>query len=435
VVLLVGACQADHSASTTTTPATSPSRALAPTLPTRLTAAERSEIFDAIWQTVNDGYFDPTFGGTDWRAIGERYRGRLAAVQDDDTFWFGVVNPMLFEVGVSHLLALPSELLEQLEPRSFATGTLGMDVRLLDNEVVVTQVTDGYPADQAGLRPGFVITSIDGRAVADITARALPIPPDNEPNRRVNQMQTIFGLLYGETGEKVIVEYLDGRDRPGRAVLAFAPRRTVACGEFLPGRPPACSEVEVRRLAGGAGYLRFSAFLPEVLGEVVVQAIRDMDDAPALVIDLRGNPGGLAPVRRAIGSALEGSAVLFERCEGRGGVDKVYLDPVADAYQGRVVIVVDELSRSASEYFAGSLQSLGRASIVGSPTPGSCLVAAVVPLPHDGVLLYPRCQAQTPEGRVLERNGVIPDVPVALDRQELLDGIDAQLEAAIEQAS
>jgi hypothetical protein len=73
----------------------------------RLSAAQRTEIFEAVWQTVNDNYYDPTFGGQDWQAIGDAYRQKLATVQDGSAFWVDVLNPMLFELGVSHMAALP----------------------------------------------------------------------------------------------------------------------------------------------------------------------------------------------------------------------------------------------------------------------------------------------------------------------------------------
>jgi hypothetical protein len=101
------------------TPVSTPST----TIETTLTAAERAAIFEAAWQTVNDNYFDPTFGGVDWVAIGDEYRQKLATVQDDHTFWLQVLNPMLFELGVSHIGALPAELSTEIESKSFATGS------------------------------------------------------------------------------------------------------------------------------------------------------------------------------------------------------------------------------------------------------------------------------------------------------------------------
>jgi C-terminal processing protease CtpA/Prc len=214
-----------------------PTHTLEPTITieTRLTAAERAAIFDAVWQTVNDKYFDPSFGGKDWQAIGDEYRfdpsfggkdwqaigdeyrQQLATVQDDGTFWFLVANPMLFELGVSHIGALPSELSNELDSITFATGSLGMDVRLMDGMAVVIQVIEGSPADEAGLRPGFVVTSVDGRTPSDFPD--LQTPPDNERNRRRNGVSGIRSALYGEVGTEVVIEYLDANDQTQRTTL------------------------------------------------------------------------------------------------------------------------------------------------------------------------------------------------------------------------
>ena len=400
---------------------------------TKLTAAERAAIFDTAWQTVNDKYFDPTFGGRDWQAIGDKYRQKLATVLDDDTFWRQVLNPMLFELGVSHIGALPPELANELDPITFATGTLGMDVRLLNGAAVIIEVALGFSADKAGLRPGFVITSVDGWTLEDIVADSLQTPPDNERNRRVNLVKDIRELLYGEIGKEVVVEYLNENNRPQHATLQFAKRNSI-CAQIDPSLPPACTEFEVKRLANGIGYIRFSGFLTTVLDDAL-QAINDQHDAPALIIDLRGNPGGMFPVRKAIASKLVGEPKLFMRYQRRDGLDETYLDSVPDAYPGKVVILVDEFSWSSSEEFAGSLQDLGRATIVASQTPGRCLVQNIALLPKGAILVYPWSQSQTPNGRVLENNGVVPDIEVALDRNLLLQGIDTQLEAAIDYVS
>jgi carboxyl-terminal processing protease len=433
MVLGSGACGGDDDATATT--AAPPSASSAPTVattPAVLNVAERSEIFEAVWRTVNDEYFDPTFGGRNWQAIGDRYRQQLITVEDDDTFW-RTVNAMLFELEVSHLLAFPGELADQVEPTVSATGTLGIDVRLLDGQMVVTAVTEGSSAKRAGLRAGFVITAIDGRKVEAIAADTLSVPPDNERHRQARRVQAVRDRLYGDAGGEVTVEYLDEDDRAERVVVSFAPRRADDCGQSDPSLPRLCADLEVRTLADGVGYLRFSGFLAPVLDRVV-QAIDDMHDAPAIIIDVRGNPGGVFEVRTAIASQLVGESALFMRYRRRNDVDEAYLDPVNDPYTGNVVVLVDELSTSSTEEFAGSLQSLGRATIVGLRTPGSCLVANLVPLPYQAVLMYPFGQPMTPEGRVLEDNGVIPDHSVALDRQQLLHGVDAQLEAAVQQA-
>jgi carboxyl-terminal processing protease len=154
-------------------------------------------------------------------------------------------------------------------------------------------------------------------------------------------------------------------------------------------------------------------------------------DAPALILDLRGNPGGEFPVRKAIASQLVGAPVEFMRYQLRTEVETTYLDPVDNAYPGQEVLLVDELSTSSSEEFAGSLQYLDRATIIGTQTPGSCLVMNIELLPQGGLLMVPFGQSQTPDGRILEGNGVVPDIEVELDRASLLEGKDTQLEAAL----
>ena len=194
---------------------------------TRLTPAERLTIFDTVWQTINDEYYDPTFGGNNWQAIGDEYRQRLETVKDDGTFWVKLLNPMLFELGVSHLVALPPSLANELDRMTFATGSLGMDVRQLDGFAVVTQVVEGSAADKAGLKPGFVINSVDGWTLDDFIANSLQTPPNNERHRRGIAIQSIRGLLYGETGKAVVVEYQDEKDQLHNATLQFACALTV----------------------------------------------------------------------------------------------------------------------------------------------------------------------------------------------------------------
>ncbi len=439
LALAVAACAPQPAAVPTAAPLPTPTATARPTvtpappptplIETRLTPAERAAVFDAVWQTVNDGYFDPTFGGQDWQAIGDAYRQKLATVQDDAAFWIGVVNPMLFELGVSHLAALPSELASEFSPMAFATGWLGLDLRLLDGKAVITYVSAGSPAGEAGLRPGYELVAVDGWTLGDVAAVAWQMPPDNERNRRGSAADRLRGRLYGETGTEAILEYRDASDELRRVTLPFAARG--ACESFDASLPAGCAEFGAQRLASGIGYVRFSAFVDPVLDRTL-QAIDELRDAPALIIDLRGNAGGLFYVRHAIASQLVGEPRLFMRYQLRDRLEEVYLDRVPGAYQGEVVILVDELSISSAEEFAGSLQALGRAAIVGSQTPGRCLVANVAELPYDAILMYPYGQSQTPAGRVLENNGVVPDIAVDLEREQLLAGIDAQLQAALD---
>src|SRR4029450_6645469 len=102
-----------------------------------------------------------------------------------------------------------------------------------------------------------------------------------------------------------------------------------------------------------------------------------------------------------------------------------------EPYAGPVAILVDGLTGSASECFAGGMQSLGRARVFGQTSMGRALPALFDRLPNGDVLLHAWGDFVTGTGVRIEGRGVVPDVPVALTRASLLDGRDATLEAAL----
>jgi len=102
-----------------------------------------------------------------------------------------------------------------------------------------------------------------------------------------------------------------------------------------------------------------------------------------------------------------------------------------EPFAGPVAVLVDELTASASECFAGGLQSLGRARIFGRTTAGQALPASTLRLPNGDLLMHVVGDFVTATGQRLEGDGVIPDVPVALTVEALLAGRDPDLEAAL----
>ena len=93
--------------------------------------------------------------------------------------------------------------------------------------------------------------------------------------------------------------------------------------------------------------------------------------------------------------------------------------------------MVDQLSVSSAEEFSGGLKAIKRATIVGERTPGVVVTANFEKLPNGATFIYPKAWTITADGTVLEGHGVIPDVEIILDRNELLKGKDSQLEAAV----
>jgi carboxyl-terminal processing protease len=234
--------------------------------------------------------------------------------------------------------------------------------------------------------------------------------------------------VLGASGETISITCLDEHrasieleivraDRDGRIVLDEA-------------LPPFYIEFEAKRVDGDIGYIRFNAFLPPV-DQRFPEALESMHDTQGLIIDLRGNHGGVFPVRKALAEQFVQERTLFWSYQARDGSRDVYLEPADGIYQGPLVVLVDVLSISSAEEFSGAMQSIGRATIVGERTAGVVVTADWMQLPNGATFMYPTSQTRTADGTVLEGRGVIPDVEVAMDRSLLLQGIDSQLEAAI----
>src|SRR5215211_560968 len=139
-------------------------------------AALRREAFDVVWRTVNENHFDPTFGGLDWAAIGERYRPLAAAARTDAEF-YSVLRRMVGELKLSHFAIYPPGAFDDAAPPAGGAGaraergSAGLDVRVLGGQAVVTRVDAGSAAERAGLRTGYVILRVEKQDITRAVAR------------------------------------------------------------------------------------------------------------------------------------------------------------------------------------------------------------------------------------------------------------------------
>jgi len=163
------------------------------------------------------------------------------------------------------------------------------------------------------------------------------------------------------------------------------------------------------------------------------QTVQDCAKCDGLVIDLRGNPGGIGAMAMGMAGFLTDKPdQRLGTMYMRGATLKFVINPRAGAYTGPVAILVDRLSASTSEIFAGGLQDIGRARVFGERTAGAALPSVFARLPNGDGFQYAVANYISEGGQALEAHGVTPDVEVKLTRQGLLAGHDAVLEAALE---
>jgi carboxyl-terminal processing protease len=392
-------------------------------------ADARQEAFDIVWRIVKEKHFDPTFGGVDWDKVRERYAPRVAALKSDAEL-YRLLQQMIGELHQSHFYIIPPEAVARAESKEVGEGGVGLDLRIIDGQVVITRVEPDSKAAGAGLRPGFVITKVDGASVEQLIA---PLAKGKESPALIHLMMRayVMGRINGKPATAVRITYLDGADQSREATV----ERERLKGEMSPplGNFPAqYTEFESKRLEGGIGYIRFNIFLASLMDRIRA-AIRSMSDAPGIIIDLRGNPGGFGAMANGLAGLIETKQTSLGVMSMRAAKINFVVYPQAGAFDGPVVILTDGGSASTSEVFAAGLQELGRAAVVGERSMGAALPSYIEKLPTGALFQYAIADFKTPKGVLIEGRGVVPDVEVKMTRAALLAGHDPQLDAAIEQ--
>jgi carboxyl-terminal processing protease len=363
------------------------------------------EVFETVWSTVNKAFYDPGFNGVDWNAVHSKY-GLIAAAAKSDEELYTTINEMLSLLKVSHVQAGSSAAVAKRFKQT--PGITGLGVRSVDGRITVFRSLAHYPAERAGIRPGHLITKVDGIEPASVEAAGK--------------------ALLGSPNTSVRVTYLDEKDVEHEVVLNRQALTSKGKIESL----DIYAIFASRLLDNGIGYISFSSFVP-FLNEQIKAAFDSMKDAPAIILDLRGNSGGDDSVSIKLADRLFEKETQLMLIKTRNGINRDMKAHGNKApYAGKFVVLIDEFSASAAEDLTAGLQDAGRAYVIGKRSIGEDLDAEIKMLPDGGMLIYPFGLPRTPKGVQVEGRGVTPDLTVELSRSDLLAGRDTQLRAAIE---
>jgi carboxyl-terminal processing protease len=361
--------------------------------PTQQVRAEHNlTVFNSVWDLVNRKHYDPKFQGVDWNGAAEVFGPKAAAATNDNEL-YGTLNAMLAPLNDSHTHAIPP--LQSVERRTQVRARTGFNMTRVDRRWVVGEVLPGSPADEAGVKVGWIVVARNGEPIGE----------------RAN--------FRPKVGEEASWDFLDENDRqvrlsPAAKLLSIAPRQIS------------------RELKGGFVYLRFDEFDgPD--RRWLSRELKKNARAPGVVIDLRRNPGGETfSLGISIGEFFD-KAVDCGTFISRGGSRWVKNSwQIGSArYLGPVVVLVDSATGSAAEIFAAVLQDHGRATVVGRRTAGAVLASWFYRLPDGGELQLSREDYIAPKGRRIESAGVEPDIVVPRVLADIRAGRDTDLETAL----
>lgn len=343
---------------------------------------EEFEVFWRSWDILErDFYFDLPDKQT---LIQGAVQGLLATTNDPFTF-----------------LAPPAA--AELDRQTTAGEFGGIGAYIVQNdrgELVITRPFAGMPAAEAGLQDGDILIAIDGQ------------PTDGWSQARA------VSELRGEVGTRVEIEVFRPRDRTRFSVEIVRARVELPTVDAA--------------LIDEVGYVRLFRFNDKATAALAAEIETLMGQgARALILDVRGNPGGL--LDQAVGVSdlfLDEGVVVTQRY--RNGNERIYESKAGDIAETiPMAVLIDEGSASASEVVAGALRDRGRAVLVGRPSYGKGSVQHVYNMP-DGSQLHVTVAAWfTPNDTPIQGQGLTPDIEVSPDGTEA-ESSDPALEAALD---
>lgn len=326
---------------------------------------ERLKVFFAAVERIQDEYVDTT------------------ALDPPDTLVRGAIEGMIRELDpYSHYL--PATSLRDLQQETQGEfGGIGIMIGIERNRLTVIAPLEGTPADRMGIRTGDVVVEIDGESTEGLS------------------LEDAVGKLRGTVGTKVAI-----RIERGGEIL---PPVTITRGTI-----PHHS-VKWTVLSDSIAVIRIGQFTGQT-GDELDEALRAIAASGAvrgLVLDLRGNPGGLLQGAVAVTDRfIDTGPVVSTR--GRTPEQNHMYEATArpTAFRAPIVVLVDKGSASASEIVSGALQDTRRAFLVGMKTFGKGSVQSVRQLPDGSGLALTTALYFTPAGRKIHGIGLDPDVVV-----------------------
>lgn len=391
--------------------------------------------FDTAWSIIRNTYFDTTFNGVNWDQVRVELRPKAEAAQTNEQLR-QVLRDLVGRLGQSHFSLIPQEM-SAGDVAGGGSGDVGFDVRYLDQAVVVTRVDEGGPAQEAGVRTGWVLRRLNGDPVEKAIERAERSRGRYSLNAAIPLV--IEAMLHDSVGSTAELEFLDARDQPVRVKIKrrLEPGQQVKLGNL----PPFFTRFAARSLnhqQQPVGVFWFNVWMLPVMAQLD-SAVDRMRNHAGIVLDLRGNPGGAGAMSMGVAGHFVDTAQAFGTMTTRSGTLHFRVNPRrvniagqrVKPFDGPVAVLMDELSGSTSEVFAGGLQSLGRVRVFGATSMGAVLPARADRLPNGDILYHAIADFKTADGTLLEGRGVIPDEQVATTRAALLAGQDPVLTAAL----
>ncbi len=397
----------------------------------------RLAIYDAFWNQVSARYFDRRFTGFDWKALRSEWRHKAGSVSTDQDLYLDVLFQLVQQFPSSHFAITqpPSptapvatangvtphggNALSEKDPAATFENDLGFEPVTAQRGVTrvwfVGDVSKGSAADRAGIEPGW--------AILKGTLTFLGGGKAHYAGEFVRLESTDQKMTFEQHGSYAVPETTRG-DAEG-----YLTAHKVAVSFDITAPPAPSPQPLIRRLDGGVLYVRLDTFLEPVIIDKVLAAV-DTADQQGLILDLRGNTGGLITQEQRLLSHLLPARTILGYTISSSGTEALRAAVFVPRYMGPLIVLIGPRTASAAEVVATAVKGNHRGMLIGRATNGSALWARRFPLPDGGSVSIPVLDFTGPDGKRIEGVGVLPDIEIIPTLSDIRAGHDLVLERA-----
>ncbi|MDX1920861.1 MAG: S41 family peptidase [Candidatus Caenarcaniphilales bacterium] len=351
------------------------------------------ELYELVRLIVDQNFLDANYNNQDlaiW-SLDRRYKGKIKTYEDSKK----AIQTMLASLGDRYTRFLDKdEYKDELQAIDAKLPGIGIQIGLdKSQKIVVIAPIQGTPAFKSGLMPKDEILEVDGTSTKGLS------------------IEEVANKIRGTPGTNVKLVVLRGD-----AKKEFSITRAEIKIEAIP-------EGQSKKLNENICYIHLSTFISHNASTEFADKLKQLGDCPGLIMDLRNNPGGL------LDNAINIANIFLE--DGLDIVSTVDRDSYVATkstsknrlfeYKGKLVVLTNEGSASASEILSGALKDNGRAILVGEKTFGKGLVQLVRDLPDGSGINITTAKYLTPNGTDINKIGIQPNYKVKLSKEDLID--------------
>lgn len=361
-----------------------------------------AELYDMVWKLVNAKYIDQTNNGQDWSRWRHKYDDKIKTPEDS----YIAINTMIASLNDRYTRFLtPSEFTEEKNAIKASLYGIGVQIGARDGKVLIISPLEDTPGEKAGLLAEDEILSIDGVSTKDMSI-------DKAADAIRGEKGTTVELLIKRKGQENKIYKIIRDEIKIKSISSKTP--------------------ENFKLDEKIGYIRLSSFMGRNVSSDFKKIMVDYKDKDGIIIDLRGNTGGLLNNAVYIADLFLDGEIIVSTVDRDGYKDTSRSSRKYFSTQP-LVILINGGSASASEILSGALKDNQRAILIGENTFGKGLVQEVKSLLPFGAGMNITIQKYlTPNGTDINKKGIAPDIEVKFTEQNVKDKDDVQLKKAQE---